>query len=268
MVNENSEIAKSPFVHKGELEFASDFGDERITVSTDENTLKRSIISAAIQQGIDREAAERSTANTKISMGTWQEYVSKDPDIHMFLKPFVKLEGPIAMVRQRKDGSTDCHINIDQIIKLVKSGKSVGTFKIPKKLPREARQLVLIQVVDKVWEHERQHLVQMMREEDRVRMDKDAKTIQKLQKVALGTIAIATPLTAYAMQLNTSEGYLFTLIGRGAIIGTSSLVMGAAHLKTHHSPYEKEAYHAMDKEHRFPSPFSLTFENKKHAMFI
>lgn len=241
------------------LEFKSNFAGKRVTVFTTEKDLRDNVVLAASAQDIMCERANESLFRTRFSLGIWKDYISGVSELPRFSKLLLNLcEAPIAFVRPRKDGYLDCHIYIDQVIRLVQSGKSVGNFKVPKGLPEEARQIALVQAIDKVWNHERQHIIQRMDDKNKKAMDRDSKIVQRVTNIALGTIATATPITAYCMQIKTPESSLLVLIGAGSIITSGLIVIGVQHYK-HFSYYEKEAYQAMKRDDKIPSPFLVTF---------
>lgn len=59
--------------------------------------------------------------------------------------------------------SAFCQLNVMRAIELAEKGNKNPYFRIPKNMPDEAKDTAVVQALDGIWRHERQHLIQILK---------------------------------------------------------------------------------------------------------
>lgn len=252
-----------PEIVRETIEYSQEFGQERVTIVTDESKLRDNLVAAAVAQGINEETARQIADATEFTMGNWREFVDRTNDTSPIMKAIRRLPqfAPLALVQPDKDGSNRCHINIEEIIRQIDHdlGK-IPDFSLPEGAPPEAKKVALRQAVDMIWKHERTHLIQTMQPESRHQIFKDISILQRIRKIAVGAITAGGLLTLYGLELRTQAGMVMAVVGIGSILGSVAVDSLYDRYRSRHSEYEQEAFQEMAVAEESQSPFELTFE--------
>ncbi len=135
----------------------------------------------------------------------------------------------------------------------------------PKDIPVRYRQILIQQLLDAMWRHERQHLIQQLKPEKRKNMENEMNKNLKIQKLVraafVGGIA-GMFLTLFKFDfLNHFRQSISIFLS--AFVSGSYLVSNYANRQLAlNSQHELEAYSLVsEKSHRESSPFTVIIEN-------
>jgi hypothetical protein len=238
-----------------------DVGSEFAHINASSEVLRNNLIAEAIKQGIAEATAKEYAANSQFSFQTSGEFfanraraeTSAFKSLRHQALSVLRHNDVYGMVDKKGDGKFACTISVETVAKGVKKRYRHSS--------QEVRDVALVQEIDAIWRHERQHLIQYMSPEKRQQM----KRTILLHK--LGLLAGAGGLGASVVGLNllpdisasTKEDLLLL-----SVTSAYGLIANTVY-RARMSPPEREAYAKMKPEHYTRnSPFQITFEQERH----
>lgn len=169
-------------------------------ITTSRETLVQNFLAAAHKQGMNSELAANLAHNITFSLDSNVDFVARrfeslhfpESALGVLNKLFSRLDTSLAVVEKGKGGKIEAvNIDVQAIADRIKKG-GVRNFKVPSDMPKEYTQQAITQLIDALWNHERQHLIQGVRPKTKS---------EKIERALLITSGIGT-----AMGFATSLG--------------------------------------------------------------
>lgn len=265
MAEEGKEVL--PFRSRADFDDTYPFRGEFAHIQVNHEDLRRDVVAEAIKQGVPEQIAGAFARNINFDIEPVADYMSK------ILSPLDKVRFKIGTslgITRNTMGAVDtrskdqprCFLDVPVMVKFCDDNGNIPFIKIPKSAPLEAYQLALKMLLNSIWDHERQHLIQVMDPQRKENMNKQISRNNFKTTIytgvsltfAAGSIAVNL-LTAYSR-----ENALFSLM----LIGLSGITMTAGRFDRdrsyRHSDHEREAYRTMKYDDKLPSPFQVSFE--------
>ncbi len=239
------------------LETTVRIGDEFAHIRVTSEALRNNLIAEAVNQGIPKDVAQASAEKTIFMFGGARQVYTKmaNQDGNPFkgfvkrLLAFVSINDFYGYVgAEKSDGSNILSLSPDPITKDVN--------RIYGKQPPEVREAAILQLLDAVWRHERQHLIQNMEPAKRARKAIERKVTKVIMATSLAAdiaafVCVEIPQVPYTIQINMPV----------IMIGTQIITTGMGLVKHYIYPSEIEARNMQKPENYKPnSPFQITFE--------
>jgi len=228
-------------------------GNEFAHIYTTPEALRSNLITEAVKQGIPEDVVREQNVKTRFSLDESREFLVQIADeersfrkslpyrVHSILRPKNEVLGSVL----KKDGNLYCDVAVETI------GGSV--YHNYAQYPQEIQAAAVLQEIDAVWRHERQHLIQYMDPNKEAAMKREHTANKLIGITLLGTeIIVGQCLSVNSQQI---ERYIIQ-----GVIGALYVANTLYHAKL--SPSEKEASRMMKPEHYTNNPpFQIIFEN-------
>lgn len=233
------------------LEYGDAFGPDRVTVRVKPESLLNDLIVEARGRNIPEENIQKVAGKTSFTLLPWTEFVDNKMNLPAALKPLMRRsEGDTiaTVLRNTKDETYVCQFNIEKIVSV-----AGNTSKI-----KEVRQGALALILEKSWNHEREHLLQYMDPDVKKQISEVQKNTKKL--IAAGLAVQTTGGLIMIGSFSALPASLpVTIVGAGICLTGFFTIQMASYNKDKESDHEREAYAVMNTATR-KTLFDITFE--------
>lgn len=273
-MSEQTTTAETTVIRDVTFDTTIPYGDEYAHVEVSSSALRANFTAEAIKQGLPPDIVEEYARQIQFHFGNPVDYLIQKYRNSPFLKDKAslalvlghKITGRIpgwAGVERSVEGEpSKCIIGVEQIVESVEEGTfdARPSFSMPKSLPDEVRKTALVQVLDSIWRHERQHLIQDANPNLKAFDDHD-KELKKLDIAFLVCgVSDAAMLGSF---LALPHDIKFPVMGAlfAVTIGSGAVVALKGDKLSYGTASEREAQIYSKSDHfTGNSPFKVTFE--------
>lgn len=259
----NTEIFRGSEVVSDTFPFRGEFA--RVEVSL--NDLRRDFIDAAVEQGVDEGWAWRFSLFIDFTFQNYGEFLKqcRAKNISLPAKAKRKLDDMLRLpslgaVLSDEREEIGCFLDIGEIVKHVSEGKAYPGFKIPKKISEEARRAAVSQALNRVWRHERQHLIRACQPDVFKKDLKKAAHYARARAIAFTGYAIGGGLMLVSLRVPEKLRLDIITAGISSALASATIFTGFMQHEAVQSPDEKEAS-KKEKMVTGAGPFKVSFES-------
>lgn len=238
------------------------FGEEFARVEVNPNALRRDFMDAAVEQGVDASWAWEFSVFTNFAFQNFGEFPEqyRDVNVPLWMKALDKIPD-ISLVGITFSNGRDalCFINIKKIVKRVSEGNTRPNLKMPREISEEARRAAVSQTLNKIWSHERQHLIQDCQPDAREKRLKEKTCHARVLAIAIAGYLIGNGLVIVSSHVPENLWLATRAVGTSSVLASVVTLTGLALHRSVWSSREKEAQREA-KMATGAGPFKVSFE--------
>ncbi len=250
------------------LEFSCELENHQLVILLNLNDLKRNLVETADEVGIDPAAVTAFFKKLHIAFVTETEFVdqqsgreTKDPGSQRIRRK----NNSYATVNPNPDGTVDLVFFTDQLSTILDQRQNHPHFEVPANIPEEAKVFFMLDALNTIWKHERQHLLQLLVPEKasaiQEYLDKKAKFEKLNQLVVADSLLVAAGLFL-VNALQHEQLFIPALSFFTFLALTQTGKNWYLNYLYRNSEFEIDAFSQMNKPESITSPFSATLEPK------